>query len=685
MRSANRVLLFGASVLLLSLSACGGKKGSGQGAGSILVDAGQDRSTRLGSMVELDGAAPAATSPRFLWEVATRPVGSEAEITDAESALASFVPDVAGGYEIRLAVWDGKKEGRGSFSLFVLPNRAPVASAGEDLVASIGSQVELDGTASMDPDEDAISMTWTFLERPEGSSAAFGNPSSKTPRFVADVPGAYEVELLVSDGVWEARDTVRIRGNRSPIADAGGDQQLSIGDEVQLDGSGSWDPDEDPLVHEWTLISKPVASDAVLVDGTAALARFTPDLEGTYTLELRVSDGHEEARDRVGVVITAPGGFLGSIVHVSPDGDDEGVGSRDSPLATLGAGIAKAGGNQSIRRIQLSPGVYDEPFGYSIASSLDVAGPDGEDEVALLRGAGPLFKVSGGARFTLSRVNLQTDDVAVYSRDHESAVSLTKVTCRALVCVESGREEDQTYGGTVTIRDSELVGSENRGSGVAATFGKNLLVVDSSIRGFGNAINVWDTSVMLSASDITENGQGVVVYEVDDVLVEGCLFEDNGRGVVVSKSTGVTIRDTTIAAGGLGVDVHRGGVLLQNVLVSNSNGHGLVIRGTASSTETVTLRGSTFSSIAGHGISIEGKGSFLDLGTRGTPGGNSIDSHGWPILDARPSGATGIVSMSETRLGRNALRPAPGTYTGPYIYTGDLFRIQTSGNKVFVH
>ena len=47
--------------------------------------------------------------------------------------------------------------------------------------------------------------------------------------------------------------TVRT-GNGAPVADAGSDQVGVEADTILLDGSGSFDPDEDPLMFAWEQI-----------------------------------------------------------------------------------------------------------------------------------------------------------------------------------------------------------------------------------------------------------------------------------------------------------------------------------------------------------------------------------------------------------------------------------------------
>ncbi|MBL7185672.1 MAG: S8 family serine peptidase [Phycisphaerae bacterium] len=79
-------------------------------------------------------------------------------------------------------------------------------------------------------------------------------------------------------------------GNQAPIAVAGADQSVRVGSAVQLDGSGSTDPDGDSITYEWTLI-RPGPSAAVLSGTTTAEPTFVADVEGTYKVELQVYDG----------------------------------------------------------------------------------------------------------------------------------------------------------------------------------------------------------------------------------------------------------------------------------------------------------------------------------------------------------------------------------------------------------
>jgi Glucodextranase, domain B/K319L-like, PKD domain len=85
-------------------------------------------------------------------------------------------------------------------------NHVPVADAGPDQTSGIevGDVVLLDGSASRDPDGQALSYTWTLIDVPAESAASLSDPAVVNPAFVADRAGTYTASLTVSDGVWES-------------------------------------------------------------------------------------------------------------------------------------------------------------------------------------------------------------------------------------------------------------------------------------------------------------------------------------------------------------------------------------------------------------------------------------------------------------------------------------------------
>jgi len=203
---------------------------------------------------------------------------------------------------------DGRNANLDVFVSTLTFNRPPIASAGPDQSVHANTVVTLDGSGSSDPDGDPITYAWSFLSRPAGSSAAFSNPTIVNPTFVADQPGDYVIQLIVTDSLGAASqpDQVTISTlNSAPIAEAGPDQAvIHIGTTVHLDGSQSYDPDGDPITYEWTFASMPPGSNATLTNANTATPSFLADVYGTYLVRLIVSDAWTQSGDTMTVSFT---------------------------------------------------------------------------------------------------------------------------------------------------------------------------------------------------------------------------------------------------------------------------------------------------------------------------------------------------------------------------------------------
>src|SRR6185436_5683212 len=79
--------------------------------------------------------------------------------------------------------------------------------------------------------------------------------------------------------------------NRSPVAHAGPDQTVNPAERVELDGSTSADPDNNPLTYSWVQTAGPSVT---LSNATASRLTFTapsPTQVTTLTFRLIVNDG----------------------------------------------------------------------------------------------------------------------------------------------------------------------------------------------------------------------------------------------------------------------------------------------------------------------------------------------------------------------------------------------------------
>ena len=188
-------------------------------------------------------------------------------------------------------------------------NLPPFADAGDDVLASVGDVVMLDGSESSDPDGDALIYSWYIVSKPSVSATILINDTETTPEFYVDAEGEYVIRLTVDDGRVSVDDDVLVAAtnpNNAPTANAGNDQAVSVGDTVQLNGGSSSDPDGDSLNFRWRILSKPGSSSAILDDPTGPLPRFTADRAGAYEIELVVDDGEfQSSPDRIRVMAEA--------------------------------------------------------------------------------------------------------------------------------------------------------------------------------------------------------------------------------------------------------------------------------------------------------------------------------------------------------------------------------------------
>jgi LmbE family N-acetylglucosaminyl deacetylase len=210
-------------------------------------------------------------------------------------------------------------------------NQAPIANAGPDQTVNQGATVQLDGRGSSDPDGDPLTYSWT---QTAGPTVTLSNSQSAQPTFTAPSGSTSDqtltFQLVVSDGQLNSSpDTVNVTvlaptsNNQPPVADAGPDQTVSQGATVQLNGTGSFDPDGDPLTYSWTQTAGPAVT---LSNPQSAQPTFTAPsgstTNQTLTFQLVVSDGQlSSAPDTVDITV------LGQVP----------TGSNIAPLATVTA------------------------------------------------------------------------------------------------------------------------------------------------------------------------------------------------------------------------------------------------------------------------------------------------------------------------------------------------------------
>src|SRR5215207_6703453 len=138
-------------------------------------------------------------------------------------------------------------------------NQPPIAVAyTEKKEVKEGEEVTLDGEKSSDPNGDPLTYLWKqtggFVNgidiiNPDDAVAQFKVPDD----LIEDT--TFSFELTVEDGYGKtSTDIINVDAiaNTKPIADAGGNKEAVIGEQVTLDGGGSHDPDPTGQIVSYT-------------------------------------------------------------------------------------------------------------------------------------------------------------------------------------------------------------------------------------------------------------------------------------------------------------------------------------------------------------------------------------------------------------------------------------------------
>ncbi|MBI4776484.1 MAG: hypothetical protein HY788_20295 [Deltaproteobacteria bacterium] len=207
-------------------------------------------------------------------------------------------------------------------------NIGPTADAGGDRSAQEGSSVVLNGSGSSDPDDGIESYLW---EQTAGPTVILTGATAAQASFTAPEVGlggvALTFRLTVTDHEsLSSTDSVVVTvtdlaQNAPPVADAGPDRTASEGTSVNLDGSGSSDPDDGIESYLWEQTDGPAV---VLTGASTVQASFTAPEVGpagdTLTFRLTVTDLEGLfASDSVTVTVADTGLNTPPVANAGPD------------------------------------------------------------------------------------------------------------------------------------------------------------------------------------------------------------------------------------------------------------------------------------------------------------------------------------------------------------------------------
>ncbi|MCU7918683.1 MAG: hypothetical protein KZQ95_10040 [Candidatus Thiodiazotropha sp. (ex Epidulcina cf. delphinae)] len=223
---------------------------------SPAADAGPDQTVSVGDTVQLDGSASTDADGAIVKYRWYQNRGPAVQLDNAQTATPSFPAPPNAELAFGLRVEDNAGAiANDNVVIRVEPNtnQPPIARAGEDQTVTAGDRVQLDGSASTDPDGSVVKYNWYQYR---GPSVVLNNPRTATPSFVAPANAVLAFGLQAIDNAGAATgDNILIRTepytNRPPVANAGADQAVSSGDTVQLDGGASRDTDGVIAKYRW--------------------------------------------------------------------------------------------------------------------------------------------------------------------------------------------------------------------------------------------------------------------------------------------------------------------------------------------------------------------------------------------------------------------------------------------------
>ena len=261
------------------------------------------------------------------WSVVSRPAASGAALAtpsvgSGAAYSTSFTPDAVGTYQFSAVVTDStglsspqafvsfttttcgtnaptvQVNGKASDSVTVAPLTTLNASGPAAVATS--SDADTSGTCGM---TDPATYLWSIVTRPSASKAIITDPTNATLTYTPDAAGDYTLQVVATDstGLSSAPAFLDIHVTScglippvvSAVSIAPSSGSTVLGNQLIASITGSTDSNclsTGISTYDWSLVTRPASSSAVLLNPASGTPAFTPDATGTYQVSVVITD-----------------------------------------------------------------------------------------------------------------------------------------------------------------------------------------------------------------------------------------------------------------------------------------------------------------------------------------------------------------------------------------------------------
>ena len=276
--------------------------------------AGPDQTVGESTTVKLNGSGfdPDNDELTYSW---SQKSGTPVDISQTGTSLTFVAPTGVPNkttvmiFELKVADPYGESDTDSLSVSVAADNNGPSANAGPDQEIDENTMMTLSCIGS-DPDNDSLSYSWRQIS---GPTVEMINPNSSELSFTSPTvleTTVLEFECTVTDSKLSSTDSVKVTVNNvlnlDIVADAGDDRIVDEDKIITLDGSRSYDPENQPLNYSWVQLTGETIQ---LSDPTSVTPTFTSPIVKNgeikvLTFELTVSDNNgRSASDTVTITV----------------------------------------------------------------------------------------------------------------------------------------------------------------------------------------------------------------------------------------------------------------------------------------------------------------------------------------------------------------------------------------------